>query len=206
MRNLECARIELDEIWGYIGKEDRHVRPGDDPQFGNVWTFCAIDSDTKLAPAFRVAEDRDVRNSNAFVPNVADRVKNRLQISTDGLASYVDAVDWAFCRNVDYGQIINTYGTQESVEAQRRHSAPKIETIEKKAVFGRPNFDLISTSHIERLNATTRLHMKRLARLTHAFSKKLGNFEAAIGLPLRLLQLRRTPQYTALHSGDGCGS
>ena len=114
--------------------------------------------------------------------DVADRMKNRVQISTDGLSAYVDAIDWAFGGNVDYGQIIKTYGTEESVEAQRRYSAPKITESEKKAIFGRPDFDLISTSYVERLNATTRLHMKRLARLTHAFSKKRENFEAAVGL------------------------
>jgi IS1 family transposase len=182
MRNLDCHRLEMDEIWGFVGKKERHLRPGDDPQFGNVWTFCAIDADTKLVPAFRVGADRDVETATSFVLDVADRMKNRVQISTDGLKSYVDAIDWAFSGNVDYGQIIKTYGTDESVEAQRRYSAPKITTSEKKAVVGRPDFDLISTSYVERLNGTTRLHMKRLARLTYAFSKKRENFAAAVGL------------------------
>jgi len=149
MRNLDCHRLEMDEIWGYVGKKEKHVRPGDDPQ---------------------------------FVLDVAGRMKNRVQISTDGLVAYVEAIDWAFGRNVDYGQIIKVYGTEESVEAQRRYSAPKITSSEKKAIFGRPDFDLISTSYVGRLNATTRLHMKRLARLMHAFSKKRENFEAAVGL------------------------
>jgi hypothetical protein len=182
MRNLSCTRLECDEIWGYVGKKEKHVRSGDDPQFGNVWTYCAIDADTKLVPTFRVAKDRSFESTAAFVVDVADRMKNRVQISTDGLKGYVDAIDWAFRGNVDYGQIIKTYGTEESVEAQRRYSAPKITSVEKKAIYGRPEFDLISTSYVERLNATTRLHMKRLARLTHAFSKKLENFEAAVGL------------------------
>jgi IS1 family transposase len=182
MRNLPCTRLEMDEIWGFIGKKERHVRPDDDPTFGNVWTYCAIDAETKLVPTFRVAGDRGLETTTAFVLDVADRMKNRLQISTDGLKAYVEAIDWAFGGNVDYGQIIKTYGTEESVEAQRRYSAPKISSIEKKAIFGRPEFDLISTSYVERLNATTRLHMKRLARLTHAFSKKRENFEAAVGL------------------------
>jgi IS1 family transposase len=182
MQNLDCHRLEMDEIWGYVGKKERHVRPGDDPQFGNVWTFCAIDADTKLVPAFRVGSDRDVKTATSFTLDVADRMKNRLQISTDGLAAYVEAIDWAFGRNVDFGQIIKTYGTDESVEAQRRYSAPAIKSIEKKAVFGRPDFDLISTSYVERLNATTRLYVKRLARLTDAFSKKRENFESAVGL------------------------
>lgn len=182
MRNLDCNRLEMDEIWGFVGKKERHVRPGDDPKLGNVWTFCAIDADTKLVPAFKVSGDRGVEAATTFALDVASRVKNRVQISTDGLKAYGDAIDWAFGGKVDYGQIIKTYGTEESVEAQRRYSAPKISSSEKKAVFGHPNFDLISTSYIERLNATTRLHMKRLARLTHAFSKKRENFEAAVGL------------------------
>ncbi len=167
---------------GICGKKERHVRTGDDPQFGNVWTFCAIDADTKLVPAFKVGSDRDVTTATEFALDVANRMKNRVQISTDGLKSYVEAIDWAFGGNVDYGQIIKTYGTEESVEAQRRYSAAKISSSEKKAVFGMPDFDLISTSYVERLNATTRLHMKRLARLTHAFSKKRENFTAAVGL------------------------
>ena len=183
MRNLSCTRLEMDEVWGFIGKKERHLRPDDDStRYGDIWTYCAIDADTKLVPAFRVASDRDVKTTTAFVLDVADRMRNRLQISTDGLKAYVDAMAIAFDGGVDYGQIIKTYGTEQSVEAQRRYSAPKITGIDKKVVFGRPDFDLISTSYVERLNATTRLHMKRLARLTHAFSKKRENFEAAVGL------------------------
>ncbi len=194
--------LECDEIWGYVGKKERHVRTGDHPQFGNVWTYCVIDADTKLVPTFRVAKDRDVATTTAFMLDVADRMKNRVQISTDGLAAYVDAVDWAFGgKGVDYGQIIKTYGIEESVEAQRRCSAPKISTSEKKAVFGHPNFDLISTSYVERLNATTRLHMKRLARLTHAFSKKRENFEAAVGLHFAYYNFVR--RHNTLHTCDG---
>lgn len=182
MRNLDCKRLEMDEIWGFVGKKEKHLRAGDEPTLGNVWTYCAIDADTKLVPAFRVAGDRDVKTTTAFVLDVAERMKNRLQIPTDGLKAYVDAIGIAFDGDVDYGQIIKTYGTETSVEAQRRYSAPKITASEKKAIFGRPDFDLISTSYVERLNATTRLHMKRLARLTHAFSKKRESFEAAVGL------------------------
>ncbi|MFL6350456.1 MAG: IS1 family transposase [Bryobacteraceae bacterium] len=163
-------------------RKERHVRSGDDPQFGNVWTFRAIDADTKLVPAFRVGSDRDVRTAWAFMLDVADRMKNRVQISRDGLRAYVEAIDWALSGNVEYGQIVKVYATEESVEAQRPYSAPTISSSEKKVIFGWPNFDLISTSYVERLNATTRLHMKRLARLTHAFSKKRENFEAAVGL------------------------
>ena len=181
MRNLPCNRLEMDEIWGFIGKKDRHIREGDDPQFGNIWTFCVIDAETKLVPAFRVG-NRDHATAMAFVRDVAGRMRSKVQISTDGLNAYVDAIEMAFGADADYGQIIKTYGVETSIQPQRRYSAPEITAIEKKAISGRPDFDLISTSYVERLNATTRLHMKRLARLTHAFSKKRVNFEAAVGL------------------------
>jgi IS1 family transposase len=179
MRDLPCTRLEMDEIWGFIGKKDNHVRPGDDPQLGNVWTFCAIDADTKLVPAFKVG-DRSQTTPNAFVRDVASRMRNRVQISTDGLRAYVNATEQTFGADVDYGQIIKVYGAEET--DQRRYSPPEVISSEKKIITGNPDVDLISTSYIERLNATTRLHMRRLTRLTHAFSKKRENFEAAVGL------------------------
>jgi IS1 family transposase len=179
MRDLSCERLEMDEIWGFIGKKDMHVRPGDDPQLGNVWTFCAIDADTKLVPAFKVG-DRSQATANAFVRDVASRMRNRVQISTDGLRAYVNAIEQTFGADVDYAQIIKVYGTEET--DQRRYSPPEVISSEKKIITGNPDVDLISTSYVERLNATTRLHMRRLTRLTHAFSKKRENFEAAVGL------------------------
>ena len=105
----------------------------------------------------------------------------RVQISTDGLKAYEEAIERSFGGDADYGQIIKTYG-HESTEGQRRYSQPEFVSSEKKIVAGRPDMDLISTSYIERLNATTRLHMRRLTRLTLAFSKKRENFEAAVAL------------------------
>src|ERR1019366_2336353 len=92
---------------GYVGKKEKHVQIGDDPQFGNVWTFCAIDADTKLVPAFHVARERDAEAATDFVADVAGRLRNRVQISTDGLEAYVAPIEDAFGKhNVDYGQII----------------------------------------------------------------------------------------------------
>jgi IS1 family transposase len=147
---------------------------------GDVWTFCAIDADTKIVPAFKVGK-RDSVTANEFVADISDRMKNRVQISTDGLRAYVEAVENAFGGCVDYAQIIKTYGHEE-VSNNRRYSAPEFVSSEKKVVAGTPEYDLISTSYVERLNATTRLHMRRLTRLTLAFSKKWENFEAAVGL------------------------
>ena len=179
MRNLPCERLEMDEIWGFIGKKDARLREGDDPQLGNVWTWCAIDAETKLVPCFHVG-NRERKDAVAFVRDVASRMRNRVQISTDALRAYVDAIEQTFGADVDYGQIIKVYGHEES--DQRRYSPPEVISSEKRIVTGNPKVELISTSYVERLNATTRLHMRRLTRLTHAFSKKRENFEAAVGL------------------------
>ena len=180
MRGLSCTRLEMDEIWGFVGKKQKNVGIEDDPSMGDVWRFCAIDADTKLVPSFLVGK-RDKATANAFLEDISGRMNNRLQISTDGLAAYVDAISEAFGNDVDFAQIIKTYGHQE-ISNNRRYSAPDFVSSEKVVVIGNPDNDLISTSYVERLNATTRLHMRRLTRLTLAFSKKLDNFEAAVGL------------------------
>jgi IS1 family transposase len=180
MRNLSCKRLEMDEIWGFVGKKERHVKQGDSMEVGSVWTFCAIDADTKLVPAFMVGH-RDPATTQAFVKDVAGRMANRVQISTDGLKSYIAAIDKAFGTEVDYAQIIKIYGNEQI--DNRRYSPPSgVISSEKLIYTGNPNEDLISTSYIERLNATTRTHMRRLTRLTLAFSKKRENFVAAVGL------------------------
>ena len=203
MRDLPCKQLQFDEIWGFIGKKERHVREDDSPEMGDVWTFCAIDSETKLVPSFKCGK-RDLVTANAFVGDVASRLRNRVQISSDALRAYVDAIEMNFGANVDFAQIIKTYVTDDSHIPERRFSAPEIVITEKKTVAGFPDLRLASTSHIERLNGTTRLHMRRLTRLTYAFSKKLENFEAAVALHFayynfvkRHITLRATPAMAA---------
>jgi IS1 family transposase len=203
MRELPCHRLEFDEIWGFIGKKQRHIRVDDDPQFGDVWTFCAIDAESKLVPSFKCGK-RDLATAKVFVSDVASRMTNRVQISADALRAYVDAIEQVFGTDVDFGQIVKTYEHDESQHPNRKYSAPEFVSVEKRAVTGKPDMDLVSTSYIERLNATTRLHMRRLTRLTLAFSKKLENFEAAVALHFayynlvkRHVTLRCTPAMAA---------
>ena len=183
MRNIPCQRIQIDELWGFVGKKQKHVRFSDDPnEVGDIWTFCAIDADTKLVPCFRVGK-RDVATANAFISDLAGRLKNRVQLSSDALAAYINAVEQAFGADVDYGQIVKSFTTgEEAYTPERKYSPPEFVAVSKYIVTGNPNLAHASTSHVERLNASTRLHMKRLNRLTLAFSKKRENFEAAVAL------------------------
>ena len=181
MRNLSCQNLQVDELWGFIGKKERHLRPDDDSQLGDVWTFCAIDADTKLVPTFKVGK-RDAATANAFVSDVASRLTNRVQLSSDALRAYVEAVELAFGADVDYAQIIKTYGPDDVQGPERKYSPSEFVSVEKRRVTGTPDMYLASTSYVERLNGTTRLHMRRLTRLTYAFSKKLENFQAAVAL------------------------
>ncbi len=205
MRNLSCRRLEMDEIWGYVEKKDRNVKMGDSIEVGSVWTFCAIDAETKLVPVFKVGE-RNPATTNAFVQDIADRMAYRVQISTDGMKSYAAAIERSFGADVDYAQIIKIYGTEQT--ENRRYSPSGVISADKIIFSGAPNVDLISTSYVERLNATTRLHMRRLTRLTLAFSKKRENFVAAVGLHFayynfvkRHNTLRCTPAMAAGVSG-----
>lgn len=181
MRDLDCHNIQVDELWGFIQKKKKNLKPEDDSTRGDVWTFCAIDADTKLVPSYKVGK-RDSVTANAFMSDLSSRLKNRVQLSSDSLRAYVDAVELAFGADVDYGQIVKTYERGESDTPERRYSPAKLVKVYTEAIMGDPLPPFISTSYVERLNLTTRHHMKRLARLTIAFSKKLENFEAAVGL------------------------
>jgi IS1 family transposase len=180
MRALPCNRIELDEIWGFIGRKEATRTVADPADYGDVWTYVAIDPDTKAVPAFAVGK-RDAAITDRFVSDVAVRMAKRIQISSDALKFYVAAVENGFGGEVDYGQIIKTYSAKD-VEAERRYSPPKIKTITKQVLIGNPREDAISTSIVERQNFTMRMHMRRLTRLTNGFSKKLENFKAAVAL------------------------
>ena len=182
MRDLPCKTLELDEIWGYVGKKQKNVRRNENPrEVGDTWTWVAIDADTKLVPAFRVGK-RDSETGNAFIKDLASRLRNRVQISTDQLAAYVEAVEQGFAGQVDYAQIVKSYEATSGKYHETKYSPGEVVKVERRRIEGAPDFDKISTSYVERQNLTMRMHMRRLTRLTNAFSKKLENFKAAVAL------------------------
>ena len=191
MRKLSCNRIEIDELWGFIAKKQKNVKAEDNPMHnGDVWTFLAIDPETKIIPAFLVGK-RDLYHAVAFLEDLAARLTNRIQLSSDAMISYPEAVERAFGCEVDYGQIVKTYAVPVS-EEQRKYSPSKLVSVRREPVYGQPATETICTSYIERSNLTLRNHCKRLARLTLAFSKKLENFKAAIGLNLAYYNFVKT--------------
>jgi IS1 family transposase len=179
-RSLQTARVEADEIWAFVGaKQRRAVRPGD----GDIWTFTAVDADSKLMMTWLVGA-RSQENAITFMRDLRARLTRRIQLTTDGHGMYLTAVRMAFkFGEVDYALLVKQYGqVEEGVDSSRRYSPPVCTGALKVRQIGRPDPDLISTSYVERSNLTIRMQNRRFTRLTNAFSKKAQNHAHAVSL------------------------
>ena len=180
VRNLRAGRVQCDEIWQYVGAKAKNVRPEKEAiGWGDVWTWTAIDADSKLIISYMLG-DRGASTAQAFMQDIASRISNRIQLTTDGHRVYAEAVENAFGSEIDYAMLVKIYGA--SNDGESRYSPATCIGCRTGVLAGDPDPKHISTSYVERQNLSMRMGMRRFTRLTNGFSKKFENHAHQVAL------------------------